>query len=112
MPPEAFYDKDASDDGEPCPSSTVDSKDVSEGGSSSELQGAPGPHGTNAIAASHMPRVSWDSVAVLADTVRARPMAAVRHVFSEGFLLLKLAVKLWSYLGIGEQTGLGEGVPA
>lgn len=38
--------------------------------------------------------------------------ARMRHVFCEGFLLFQLAVRLWSFLGVGElrpQGGVGVG---
>jgi hypothetical protein len=33
---------------------------------------------------------------------RAPPL--LRRVFTEGFLLIRLALRLWSYLGVGESS--------
>lgn len=51
----------------------------------------------------HSRMLSVDSLAEISKPQKVVPM--VRHVFSEGFLLFRLAIILYSYLGMGACVG-------
>lgn len=80
-----------------------------------------GPHGSNALLQpsaaqqrepehtrqhQHHYRTSWDSLGDLC-TLPLTPWGMTRHVVGESVSLFKLAVRLWSYLGVGECRPVG-----